>query len=334
MRRPILLLYSGNSLGEAWFLERMRWWIIANCRRMAESTGRGKPNRHHVVWILYPHPSMAHRFAMEDFTGYEEWEIRPVRRDRPLLSAGFFPTVAAFQQGAWWCKTDAPWKYPEFIRKRQPVAIYMAPTLKDINWMHRHLEKWKHTYNIPKLFIGAFYADNLPAGFHRICDGVVCLTKETQATIFKATPPGFPVITLPWKQMWAKEEDPAYDFGLAMPFRDRFAVRNPVWARDWIPEGSWKVSNTLEKGFHQDLAEATSCRYYMVGSQREGIPWDAMIALARGATLVAPDAEPFRRIAGNKILYPVGQGPRGGPYRISTVETRIWVQNRLRRRVS
>ena len=301
--RPVLLLDSGQSVAESVFLEKFREYIY---ELLAKYSNKGnRPN----VWLMYPDKKQWARHGALEVSGFEEWEIRPVRRMKELNSGGFMSTVVAFEDGCHRLKIKAPWRtFNE--RRRRAVGVYLNPTERDIAWIKKNHKSFLKDYNLPKLHIGQPASRSLPYGVTQWADLIWCYDREARDRLAEAFEPHF-VKRIPWERFWKEEKKPAHQAVAAPDWRDMSVIRLPHVAKKFGEALGLEVHNPKNNGTWEDFLLGTSCSKYILATTRERVPFDALVALSRGATLVAPNVPLFQRLHGKKILYPakmVGEG--------------------------
>ena len=90
----------------------------------------------------------------------------------------------------------------------------------------------------------------------------------------------------------------------APDWRDMNVIRLPHVAENFGKALGLGVYMPKNNGTWEDFLLGTDTSFYILASAKEQVPFDAMIALARGATLVAPDVPIFQNLPGKKQLYP------------------------------
>ena len=294
--RPVLLLDSGQSVAESVFLEKFREYIYKLLAKY--STKGNRPS----VWLLYPDKRHWARHGAFDVSGFEEWEVRPVRRMRELEGGGFMSTVAAFEDGCHHLKIDAPWRTYN-SKRRRAVGVYLNPTEQDLKFVKNCWEDFKRPYNMPEFHIGAPADRKFPAGFTAWTDLVWTFDKEARDNLQEAFEPWF-ARCLPWWRWWKTEKDHKYEAVAAPNWRSTAVMRHPETAKRWGEALGLSVTEPKNDGTWEDFLLGTDTSFYILASAKEQVPFDAMIALARGATLVAPDVPIFQNLPGKKQLYP------------------------------
>lgn len=329
-RNPVVLLDSGRSVAESVFLERWRKDILETLDR----TGR------HSVWILYPDGHQWARHGAFPMGQYEEWEIRPVRRGRQLEAAGFFATVACFEEGCFHLRIKAPWRENQPEPRRRAVTVYLSPSAQDLRWLVSHDGVWQKPSNMPELHIGTPWNRRLNAAAADISETLWCFDQKAQTELNRAYAAN-KAWRVGWPSWWKAPGPNAARITVAHGWRDQGTQRHQDtaarMAQEWIRQGlmpGLQVHAPADDGRWQTLDEATDCRVYFILTKAEPeIPFDALIALSRGAMLIAPDAGPFRLLPGNKLLYPVRSNHDGTRYDAQFGETAAAIGRALRRTV-
>ena len=294
--KPVLILDSGQSVAESVFLERFRKYVYEMLQKL--STRGDKPS----VWIVYPEPTLWARYGAYPVNEYEEYEVRPVRRMKPLDSRGFMATVIQFEEGCFPLRIPAPWRTFN-SKSRRAVGVYLNPTEQDLKFVKNCWEDFKRPYNMPEFHIGAPADRKFPAGFTAWTDLVWTFDKEARDNLQEAFEPWF-ARCLPWWRWWKTEKDHKYEAVAAPNWRSTAVMRHPETAKRWGEALGLSVTEPKNDGTWEDFLLGTDTSFYILASAKEQVPFDAMIALARGATLVAPDVPIFQNLPGKKQLYP------------------------------
>tara|TARA_R110000824_G_scaffold315135_2_gene502223 strand:- start:1219 stop:2271 length:1053 start_codon:yes stop_codon:yes gene_type:complete len=300
--RPVLLIDSGQSVGESVFLEKFREYIYTI---LAKTSNRGnKPS----VWMVYPDRRLWARYGSSPVSGFEEWEIRPIRRNADLSPGGYMETVAKFEDSCHFLGIDAPWR--TFGKKKRASAVYLNPTERDVRWIQKNHSRFKRHYNLPKFHTGQPADRKLPFGVTQFSDLIWCYDRQARDKLADAFSPYYSK-RIPWERFWKKDRNPAYQAVAAPDWRDKSVIRHQSAAKCWGEAMGMDTEIVENGGRWEDFLLGTSCSMYIIATTREHIPYDAFAALARGATLVAPDVPAFQNLHGKKILYPakmVGDG--------------------------
>lgn len=318
--RPTVLLDSGQSVGESVFLDRMRLWIHQSLSAHANSF------KVPAVWTLYPRDFHADYHGAYPISEYDKWEVRPIRwRKRPLDRRGFLATAAMFEEGCHRKQIKAPWREHNQKGKRA-CYVYLNPNRRDLDWGSRHYETFRNAYNIPELILGEPLRHALPANSHEWISGVWTYQKEIAKRLQGAFWNRFGY-HLPWWRWWEEDRESTDErplFGIAEAWGDVQVMRHPGMAMKWIGGDAVRPESDTK---WESLIGATWCQFYIIATTRESIPFDAMIAAARGAKLVAPDVPAFRNIPGEHLLYPAHQ--TGDNILWSQSDVAGWVVGRL-----
>jgi hypothetical protein len=312
---------SGSSVGESVFLERVRQWLHASLKERA--TQFSQP----TVWIVYPNRVHGRHYGVYPVNEYDKWEIRPVRRrNRALDPAGMLATVAMFEEGCFRKKIKAPWR--EWNEKqRRANVVFLNPSRVDIHWGAKNHEKFKKVWNVPRLAVGPPLRFGMPVNTAEWIDSIwsfsdrgVKVARESMWSQFADR--------LPWEKLWEKRPAGQKTAFLAHEWGDAGTLRYPELAKQWVPR-SVQTYTCQNSRSGADLLRATGCDLYIIASAAEAVPFDAMIAAARGATIIAPDRPIYRWLPGRKILFPCHDGG-GGRIIWNNTDVALTIQHRLK----
>ena len=301
LRNPVVFLDSGRSADESYFLEHWRYQVESIYQReLPNETGNN-----HNFWILYPDRTKAARYGSRPISEYDKWEIRPIRRERENLREGTFATVAAFEKGCQWLHIPAPWR--TYNRKhRRACVVYLNPKPHDVAYISRTWDEWRRSNNVDAFYWGPVFGKGFPTGYLTYTSGAVCFTQEGfNAARASLANTGKAVARIFWETLFAPRpaNGPTYAFAPSWGHadRDRLDMTATAWAQSWRPGEVW--ADPAADSW-QAVQAATAAKFYIILSRKEQFPFDALIASARGATIVAPDIPLYRNIRVNKILYP------------------------------
>jgi len=322
-RRPVVLVDSGASVAESVFLDKMRWWLHgALSDRILEFNVP-------CVWILYPNSYQKRWHGAYPVNEYDKWEIRPVRwRDRRLDPQGLLATVAAFEDGCKFKGIKAPWREWN-SKRRRAVVVYLSPNRRCLDWARRNWRKFKKAYNIPELVLGPPWNHAMPVDSQAWVDGCWAFDLGTTERMKEAFWGKFGY-KIPWFSWWEDDQiEPTHRFGIAQTWEDYGSDRYPGMARKWAADAGGSICDAQDNGTWQSVIGQTGCKYYILATTRESVPYDAMIALARGSVLVAPDVALFRNLPGEKLLFPAYQS--GDRIQWAQSEARAWIKTRIKK---
>ena len=311
-------------------MEGFRRWLWHRKSRKSDGTPINTIPR---VWLAYPHKRLWARYGSAPVNKYDEWEIRPIRWERQMDSWGLLASAAIFEDGVIWKGRetgqilDAPWRTRERDEKkgRRASVVYLNPLRRDIEYGGRYSDFWHDKRRIPHLILGQ-PSRFLPKWATHECRGILAYDRQYRDLVNRETNPYF-ATSLHWRRFWDKEE-PKHFISAPHEFRHTLRNRWPSMVKSWCERKGWPCHVPEDTGRWQDVEDATSCRFYVVASTAETLPFDAMIAYARGAMVIAPDVGVFPRIFHKKWLYPVHES---GNHSLawSQVEVREWLYNRL-----
>lgn len=356
--RSILLLDPGVSTDHSMFLDAWRKWIrVSVASKCGMDTKKIRPR----CYIVHAEEEHAKRYGVGKRIespvpdAYYDHEVRPRKRNPQHIHH------ATRERGLAWSMTKmevnsqkrgeaGPWRFSKYIddqprQHRQPLMVLLEPTEKDLAFFSAH-ERWWHRPDLmPRLWLGAGALGRLPPTFMRWLDGVIALTPSGHQAAYDAFEgldarayqiPTDRLLTPknrknPPKWVYAFADN--WDAGgnrLRSPQMASWLLRGvPMAERAFVPQaGAGDYSATL--------AEALNCWFYIVVSQDEGIiPYDGVLALAGGATVIAPNVAVWRSVKGispgKVLLYPVRQT---GNNRCAwnAVEVSAFVQATLKKR--
>jgi len=256
------------------------------------------------VWLLYPHKRLWGRFGSAPVNEYDEWEVRPVRWHRDPYPQGHWATVSVFEDGSYWDGHESPWRRPggDWEMRGRAAYVYFNPTAQDIRWATRHTDFWHHKGRMPVVYLGQT-TSKMPGITVSHCGGVMSYSRGKTLQVDEAM--GRRVSTrVWWEKMWDTEK-PKHRFSCPGGWRHDERIRWPSIFGKWAESVGSDVFIPQDNGTWEELEEATSCEYYVVLSTRETMPFDAMMAAARGATVIGPDIPIYRELFDHKWLYPV-----------------------------
>lgn len=318
----MVLLDSGSSVAESVFLSRMRKWMFDALEE------RIREFRKPTVYITYPTEHCRPRHGAYPVGEYDKWEVRPIRwRRRPLNPKGILATMVDFEEGCHRKKIKAPWR--EWNSKNRRCAlVYLHPNRQDLSYASRRWRDFKAARNVPDFFLGPPFTYGIPPSAIAWLDGIWSFSNEGHKRMTKAFGGG--CFRIPWESWWAEDAEsgkPKPRFGIAQPWGDMGTKRWPGLAVQWAQDAGGSMVRGRDDNSWQGFLPTTRAEFYMLATTRESVPWDAMIAVARGSTLVAPDTPMFRALPGRKILFPALA--QGDQIVWSSSETRQWIKQRL-----
>jgi len=297
LEKPILILDSGQSVAESVFLERWRAYIYRTIQKVS-TVGR-KP----FVWLLYPTPNLWARYgSTPEVSGYEEHEIRPIRKRGKLEPGGFLATVAQYEESCFHHRVIPPWRKFN-SKKRRPVGVLLNPSDRDNWFLKKHYNKLKSPFNIPEFHLGAPPNRRLPLGFACYTDLIWTFDPEAAQKLRDSVAPWF-ARTLDFHKLWKKKKEHTHQAAVALNWRNKLTRRHPDIAEKWGSALGLETYRAKDDGTWQDFLFGTDCSAYILATAKEQVPFDAMIAMARGATLIAPDVPLFQHLPGKRVLYP------------------------------
>lgn len=348
-KQPLIFLDSGQSVDEAVFLQYCRKWLHETIVRRA---GNHFPTPH--VHLLYPTDRHHARYEMPSARVWREdmMEVRTIRwGSAPLHGGNMMQTFAMYEDGCLWGPSgyhSAPWRRrrrygsgynpdPEPAGKRRGIPIYLNPTLKDLKYLRNNKAYWSHHWRCPKVVLGFVAPGSIPQSVVNLVDHFYCLNKEDQSTVRASLGPGkaFRIPTKEFKKYAGFAHDKA--ISVAPNWRNMRRQRKP-WPETWIGQEfpALKVKTQARDATWEEVLDATDCSIYIILSEQETIPFDAYLAAARGAIIVAPDTPLFRNIPmyrnfeSKKWLYPVRDYGHNR-YGWSHTEVRQWLLPRIKK---
>lgn len=329
--RAVVLLDPGVSTDHSAFLDCYRVWIRASiASKCRMDTARIRPR----CYIIHAEEDQARRYGLGKTVqspvpdDYYRHEVRPRKRNpyrihhrtrRHGLAWSFVRMeLSSHRRGLM-----APWRWSKYgddqpKHDRRPLAVLLEPDRLDLRFLHEH-ERWWHRFDrMPRLWLGAGTVGRLPPTFMRWLDGVLAITPAGHAFADHAldgTPTKAQLIPtdrllVPAERQaekkWTYAIADNWDSGgrrTRAPSLARFVLSKLPPGAAFIPQkgDSWP-----------DLAEALDARAYLVLSYAEEMaPYDAVLALAAGATVVGPNLPVWRSLKSihprKVLLYPVRQ---------------------------
>ena len=294
-KMPVVILDSGQSVAESVFVERFRQHTFQYIQKYAKNFNTP------TVWILYPGGN-PDKYGAYPCSEYDKWEIRDLTKNKYLKPEGFFASVAGFEEGCHWMKIKAPWREWNSKNKRACV-VYLNPLEKDLKWMGRNWQNFKKPFNIPSLMLGAPPNRKLPRFIEQMSNMIWTFDRDARNNLAKAFHETF-AKRLRWETWWKTQYEFKNEAVAAPDWCDMSVRRFPNVAENWAEALGLKVYHPKNNGSWQDFLFGTDAKMYILATTKESVPFDAMIALARGCTLVAPDVPLFQRLHGKKKLYP------------------------------
>lgn len=325
--RPIVLLDSGQSVDEAVFLEHFRRWVLERLQRTVPRREDGTPKWKHRVYLLHPSRYFWARYGSCPWSDYDEWEVRPVRWTRPLLASGFLSTYASFEEGCHFYGIKAPWRDVSDKYQRRAGVIYLNPTHRDLRWGAQHREKWKNDLNTPQFYLGHPSTGTVPRSAIGIADGYYAYTRPYYDAV-KADFGGRGY-GLNYMDLLGPSREPSHKVVAAPNWRHQQRARYPSMVEGWCEDIGVDCHAPEDDGRWETMLDATDTEFYFVASTRETVPFDAMLAAARGAKVVGPSLPLWKELFDHKWLYPVALGAHNEAV-WSQTEVREWFRARLR----
>lgn len=319
MFRPVVLLNCADGLAPAFFLERLRSWLLSELDGRPSSRGR------HTAYLLYGAPHQwAHYGAFP--AGYDDEEVRPLWRNKSAPHGGVLRAFMDWLEGARYRRVRPPWLAK--VNASRALVVALSPSREDLRWLIGHADRWNALRHELILALPSLELESLPANFLSVCKGIWTFSDADHRRVAEGVTKGFSW-RVPWEAFWLRQ--PRYDFGLAGDFRDPDVYRKPEAVRRLLA-GYGSVAPVLDRGMWEDLAEATACRFFLVPTIREPrMPLDALIAAGRGAIILGPDMAPLRALDAPKLLWPA-RDCGGGLCHWDSGDLRGWLQNALRDR--
>lgn len=307
--RPVVMIDSGSGADEACFLEHWRYQLEATVRTHHPTSPR------HQFWLLYPDRTKKDRYGSCVIDErYDCWEIRPARWKKPNYPGPFLFTVAQFEEGRHWMRIqDAPWWNCDEKRKRA-CYVYPNPTTRDLDFIASNVEKYRTNYNMARFWTGPVFGKGFHPQMTRFANGLIAYTQEGWKAARSAYDGKFYAARIFWQEFghhiyWDRQPRDKYAFALNWGNADRRRIGASAYS--WPQECGWAGA---ERTFRpdpradnwQDLMRAVRAENYLILSQRETLPFDALLADTYGARIIAPDIPLYRGLPlRNKVLYPV-----------------------------
>ena len=347
-RQPVIILDSGQSVDESVFLQYFRKWLFDSI--VARSANDRLPPHVH---LKYPTSNLYARYGVKGAETWEgdRWEIGTLRiPGKPLYPWGMMETFAKFEDGCQFGESGVhppPWRRQRRFGgqanrsmkgagKRRGIPIYLNPTFRDCEYLRRHKEEWGSYYRCPKIMLGYTTPLGIPKGILEHTRSFYCLNRPDTDRIRDSTQAykAYEIPTKRFRNYMGGITDKCVS--IAPNWRNKKRQRKP-WAAHWIREDfpGIRVKEQTRDATWEELLDATNCSIYVILSECETIPFDAYLAAARGAIIVAPNTELFSNIAvfrnakGKKWLYPVRDYGHNR-YGWSHTEVRHWLLPRIK----
>ena len=350
-KQPLVILDSGQSVDESVYLQLFRRWLFTDI--VARSANDA--NTPHVH-LKYPTDKMWARYGMPQAKAWKGdlWEIGTLRTPgKPLYPWGMMHTFAAFEDGCLFSKESdphsAPWRRrrpvggqsnrePQWALRRRGIPIYLNPTPRDIEYLRRHEKFWSNKYRCPKICLGFMRPNSVPHGLLGKVDWWYTLNPADAKYVRDTTGKSYLAAEAPSKKIGKYlGVSKSKAISIAPNWRSVTRQRRPFpahWMREEFPD--LKVKLPVRDSTWEEVVEATDCAIYIILSERETIPFDAYIAAARGAIIVAPNTPLFQNIpmyrnkSAKKWLYTVRDYGHNR-YGWSHTEIRQWLIPRIRK---
>jgi hypothetical protein len=320
--RAVILLDPGVSLDHSVFLDLWRKHLRESiASRCSMDLARVRPR----VYIIYAEEAHGGRYgageAMESFVpdNYYRHEVRarkrnPYRIHHIQRKRGMMAGFVRFEVNCHRRGMKAPWRFSKYgdaqpKADRRANAVLLEPDALDLNYLST-VTGWHHGLNVPVICLGSSAFGRLPGNYARWLDGMMTLTPEGQAyaEASLSKPGGLWTRQIPWSRFLTRRGRPKYAYGVADAWESPRRIRKPQVARSFFHRLHGGGSHFIppESPGWADLIQAIDARYYLILSHDEGmIPYDAFLASAAGAVVVAPNVPAFRGFPGRKVLYPV-----------------------------
>ena len=318
----MVFLDSGQSADESAFLDLYRYSLHSSYQRQKPFYGR--------FWVIYPTSDQSKRYGwVAHHYGEDAWMTQHTRprkilnEDRMIgrymdgrewvLSRGIARAMGRFE-----LNTDkySPGSIPAYRRnQRDPsqraTVVMLNPTGKDFDYVTKAVHFWHQRRRIPRMVLGSHVRHALPPNFHNWLWGILCWSREEQSDLMqRLAGTRINVRFMNWHAIcdrrW-RETTVYWSFPGAMGHSRR--IRKPELGRFLLDrmgsESSFRIGTQDDSW--KEGASATDCKTYVILSHSEGdaVPFDARIALARGARVIAPDIPVYRALeTSRKTLYP------------------------------
>lgn len=285
------------------------------------------------IYLIYAEEEQQRRYGLGALIespvpdNYYQHEVRPRKRNPHRIHHrtrihGLAWSFVQMERNCHKRGLPAPWRWSKYgddqpLHDRRPIGVMLEPDPLDLRFFHEH-EKWWHRYDrMPRLWLGAGAVGKLHPTFIRWLSGVLCFTPAGHAYADQALE-GLETLAyaMPSSRLLTPsgrgDAPPKYTFGIADNWDSGGKrSRSPSMAQfilSKLPPGTAYIPpDGTQSG---SLAEALDCRAYLVLSQEESmVPYDALLALAGGATVIGPNLPIWRSVKsikpGRVALYPV-----------------------------
>jgi hypothetical protein len=268
---------------------------------------------------------------------YDKWEIRPARWRKDNYSGPFLRTVANFEEGRHWSRiADSPWWFNDPSRKRA-TYVYPNPSQQDLDFLARNKDHYKNPKNMARFWCGSVFGRGVHPQSTSFADGIICYTQAGWEAARNAYERKFYALRIFWEsfglyKMWDTVPRDEYAFALnwGNAKRHRFGHAAYGWPElcGWPrADAAWRPDPQADDWY--SLMRSVRAKTYIILSQRETLPFDAMLADCYGARIIAPDIPLYRNLPlRNKVLYPV-YCPRHNEAVFGLVEVREYLRGLL-----
>ena len=350
-KNPIVILDSGQSVDESVYLQLFRKWL----RDSLIARGATDATRPHVH-LYYPSDKMWARYGVPQAATWkgDGWEVGTLRLPgKKLYPWGFMHSFAAYEDGCVYSNESevhsAPWRrrpiygghtnrHPEYSGNRRGIPIYLNPTPRDLEYLRRHERFWRHPKRCPKIMLGFTQPNGVPRGLLPLVNCWYTLNPTDARYVRENTGKSFMAAEIPSKKIGKTLGiSKSRAISIAPNWRSATRQRRPfaaTWMKDEFPDLEVKLPK--RDSTWEEVVDATDCAIYIILSERETIPFDAYLAAARGAIIVAPNTPLFQNIpmylnkSAKKWLYTVRDYGHNR-YGWSHTEVRQWLIPRIRK---
>jgi hypothetical protein len=349
-KNPVVILDSGQSVDESVYLQLFRKWLFTS---IVARSANDAPRPH--VHLYYPSDRLWARYglpqaAVDKADGWEVGTLRLPGKD--LYPWGMMHSFASYEDGCIFSKDSdrhsAPWRrrpiygghtnrHPENSGNRRGIPIYLNPTARDIEYLRRHENFWRVAWRCPKIMLGLVRPNKVPLGLMGLVNCWYSLNPVDTSHTRKGLENSYIAAEIPSKKLGGYLGiTRSKAISIAPNWRSRGRQRKPFaasWVKDEFPDLQVKLPQ--RDATWQDFVDVTDCGIYIVLSEQETIPFDAYLAAARGAILVAPNTPLFQNIpmylnkTGKRWLYTVRDYGHNR-YGWSHTEVRQWLIPKIR----
>lgn len=331
LTNPLVMLDGGRGVAESVFLERWRKFLYDEKAAHPWKNAKVRKNFQNWVFVMYgDRRQWARHGAYPIPNEADPYQVRPVRWVRQLAPAGFFASVAMFEDGARRYPVDAPWRYALRMWWRRAGLLYLEPPERDETWMFNHWDEWDNKDHYDGIHLGVPFHRRLQPSWLEKARRLWAYDDLARKALADSVSESWRILRIPWEGWW-RSDSPCSGAVAAPSWKDTTCVRYPDFGQILLKDARLDVRRPENNATWKDFLQHMDAMVYLVATKQEAhTPWDVLIALSHGATLVAPDLAGFRALRGRKVLWPCREY-RSGRCEWNFHEVRAWAAREFRR---